>query len=61
MSRAPAKFTQADVARIIRAAKQEGAPYLDVSLPRGVTVRIPLTAESTTPLPTLDEQPEVVL
>lgn len=34
MSRCPAKFTQADVARAIRAAKQEGAPGIDV-LPDG--------------------------
>ena len=32
MSRCPAKFTQADVARAIRAAKQEGAPGIDVLL-----------------------------
>ena len=60
MSRAPAKFTQADIARLIKAARQAGAPYVDVFFPEAVTVRIPLT-ESTAEIPPLCEQPEVVL
>jgi hypothetical protein len=32
MSRRPANFTQADIARAIRAAKQEGAPEIEVRI-----------------------------
>jgi hypothetical protein len=40
VSRRPAKFSQADVARVLRAAKQEGAAGIDV-LPDG-TIRVVL-------------------
>ncbi|MBV9240393.1 MAG: hypothetical protein JO314_00145 [Acidobacteria bacterium] len=43
MSRTPAKTTQADVRRVLRAAKQERATYVDV-LPDG-TIRIALHGE----------------
>jgi hypothetical protein len=44
MSRTPARFTQADVARAIRAAKQAGAGAIEL-LPDG-TIRINLARES---------------
>lgn len=50
MSRTPARVTQADVARAIRAAKQTGAGAVRI-LPDG-TIRIDLQAES------LGEKPE---
>jgi hypothetical protein len=43
MSRTPARFTQADVARVIRAAKQAGAGSIEL-LPDG-TIRIYLAGE----------------
>jgi hypothetical protein len=43
MSRTPARFTQADVARVIRAAKQAGARSIEL-LPDG-TIRIHLAGE----------------
>lgn len=45
MSRTPARITQADVARAIRAAKQAGAGCVDV-MPDG-TIRISLSPAST--------------
>ena len=45
MSRVPARITQADVARAIRAAKQTGAGCVDV-MPDG-TIRISLSPSST--------------
>lgn len=45
MSRTPARVTQADVARAIRAAKQAGAGYVEV-LPDG-SIRISLSPSST--------------
>jgi hypothetical protein len=44
MSRRPASITQADVARIIRAAKQAGAPAVEIT--PGGTIRIVLAASS---------------
>jgi hypothetical protein len=43
MSRTPANFTQADIARSIRAAKQTGAGVVEL-LPDG-TIRITLTSD----------------
>jgi hypothetical protein len=42
MPRRPAQITQAEVARIIRAAKQAGAPEVVVKIGNEVSVRIPL-------------------
>ena len=42
MPRRPAQITQADVARIIRAAKQAGASEVVVKVGNEVSVRIPL-------------------
>lgn len=56
MSRTPARFTQADVARSIRAAKQAGAVAVELR-PDG-TIRIALSGEKTT---VETEREEVVL
>jgi hypothetical protein len=40
MSRTPANITQADVARVIRAAQQCGAGSIKVKLPSGATIEI---------------------
>jgi hypothetical protein len=61
MSRTPARFTQADVARSIRAAKQAGAVAVELR-PDG-TIRISLTPEAQgdrSHFP-LDDDSEVVL
>ena len=55
MSRTPARHTQADVARSIRAAKQAGA--VSVELRPDGTIRIVLSGEKTAE----PEQEEVVL
>lgn len=47
MSRTPAKFTQADVARAVRAAKQAGAFGVEL-LPDG-TIRVALSPLSPNP------------
>ena len=61
MSRVPAKVTQADVARAIRAAKQAGAGYVEI-LPDG-SIRIslsPSSPERNAP-PRIERKPVVVL
>jgi hypothetical protein len=45
MPRTPAKITQADVARIIRAAKQEGAPGVEITV-GGTVIWVPLSDKS---------------
>lgn len=40
MSRRPAHFTQADIARAIRAIKQTGAPFVTVEIMLDGTVRL---------------------
>ena len=61
MTRTPAKFTQADVARSIRAAKQAGAGAVRL-MPDG-TIRIDLQAETVAEKPQkqLEPEPEIVL
>lgn len=62
MSRRPARVTQADVARALRAAKQEGAAGVDV-LPDG-TIRLLLVAPEKgdhKPLRELAQGAEIVL
>jgi hypothetical protein len=54
MSRRAASFSQADVARTIRAAKQEGATAVEVVQRNGTTIRVllespPLAPESLDP------------
>ena len=58
MSRTPARFTQADVARTIRAAKQAGAGAVEL-LPDG-TIRIRLDGSEKPALPVGPDR-EVVL
>jgi hypothetical protein len=58
MSRTAARFTQADVARSIRAAKQAGARVVEL-LPDG-TIRICLGGEEKPPKP-VESDREVVL
>jgi hypothetical protein len=58
MSRTPARFTQADVARTIRAAKQAGAGAVEL-LPDG-TIRIRLD-EPEKPAQPVEPDREVVL
>lgn len=59
MSRRPATILQADVARIIRAAKQTGAAEVEVRLPKATIV---IRVSSTTLAETTTEAPvEVVL
>jgi len=45
MSRTPAKVTQADVARIIRAAKQAGASEVDVKIGGETVATVKLSTE----------------
>lgn len=45
MSRAAARFTQADVSRAIRAAKQNGAPIVEIK-PDG-TIQVIVSPQST--------------
>jgi len=58
MSRTPARFTQADVARTIRAAKQAGAGAVEL-LPNG-TIRICLDGPEKVAR-SVEPDPEVVL
>jgi hypothetical protein len=59
MSRRPASITQADVARVIRAAKQSGAAEVIVKIgEQSLTVRL---TPSTDANKTLEEAKEVVL
>lgn len=59
MSRRPATITQADVARIIRAAKQAGASTVEV--PVGDKVVVVRIGPSTAPETALAESEEIVL
>ena len=50
MPRTPAQFTQADVARLICAAKQAGAAEIEVKLGSEVTATVRLTDVENSPL-----------
>jgi hypothetical protein len=58
MPRRPASFTQADIARLIRAARQAGVPWLEMEV-GGSKVRIPISPESVAR--TVDPEGEIVL
>lgn len=60
MPRTPAKFTQADVARIIRAARQAGASEVAVPIGNGPPVIVRLTP-STAPQESVADDKEIVL
>jgi hypothetical protein len=57
MPRRPASITQADIARVIRAAKQAGAPWVEIEI-GGHKVRIPVSSEAAA---TVDREREIVL
>lgn len=59
MSRRPATILQADVARIIRAAKQTGAAEVEVRVGKDTTAVVRF-APSTVPAPTAQDD-EIVL
>ena len=59
ISRRPAAFTQAEIARAIRAAKQAGAS--EVEIKRGVDSMIVRVNQSTSGEKTVDQPEEVVL
>jgi hypothetical protein len=60
MSRRPALFTQADVARVIRAAKQEGAAEIKVRIGEQSSVVVRLTPSTGQEAP-LEQRGEIVL
>jgi hypothetical protein len=59
MSRRPAHITQADIARAIRAAKQEGAAEVEVHGDNGS--RIIIRVKPTTPQNVVAEREEIIL
>jgi hypothetical protein len=61
MPRRPALLTQADVARVIRAAKQEGASEVEVRFGDKATIAIKLRPPSTESNSALEEAGEIVL
>lgn len=60
MSRRPAIVTQADIARVIRAAKQAGASEVEVKISDHATIVIRI-APSTADQSPLANAPEIVL
>lgn len=60
MSRRPATILQADVARIIRAAKQTGASEVEVRM-GNETSAVVRFAPSTVPVPTPHDDEEIIL
>ena len=61
MSRRPAHITQADIARAIRAAKQEGATEVEVRVGDNATITIRITAETRPDQVTLPKKRDFVL
>jgi hypothetical protein len=61
MPRRPALLTQADIARAIRAAKQEGAREVEVRVGDKATIIIKLGPPSTGANSALEENGEIVL
>lgn len=60
MSRGPAKITQADVGRVIRAAKKEGATEVEVRI-GDQTMFVIRLGTANTQAPPLEQKGEVVL
>lgn len=56
MPRRPARITQAEIERAIRAAKKTGATEIEVKIGEGASVRIPLIADQS-----VAESKEIVL
>jgi tRNA(Arg) A34 adenosine deaminase TadA len=61
MSRRPAHFTQADIARAIRAVQQTGAPFVAVELKPDGTVIVTQAREPPQAQDTVAEQHRVLL
>jgi hypothetical protein len=61
MSRTPASITQADIARVIRAAKQAGAHSVEVKNKDGHTVTVNLSTPADTNAATLVPSREIDL
>jgi hypothetical protein len=61
VSRTPANVTQADIARTIRAAKQAGAPAVEIKYADGTVIRVPLTDSVETADAPLAPVKEIVL
>lgn len=61
MPRRPASFTQADVARVIRAAKQAGAYSVEVKTKDGQSVIVHLSTPDDTDAATLVPSKEIIL
>jgi len=45
----PATLHQADIARAIRAAKDAGLKMVEIAMPGGTVIRLPLTADTEIP------------
>jgi hypothetical protein len=56
-----AKFTQADLSRLIRAARKEGASVARVTMPDGTEFKIDLSPQSTEREKQVEPKREVVL
>jgi diphthamide synthase subunit DPH2 len=61
MSRTPARVTQADIARTIRAARQAGARTVEVKFPDGTTLSVKLDDSAEITGGPLAAQREIVL
>jgi hypothetical protein len=61
MSRRPATFTQADVARVIRAAKQAGAEAVEVQIGGDAKVVVRLAPSTGEAQVTLAQSKEIIL
>jgi hypothetical protein len=60
MSRRPASFTQADVARAMRAARQAGAAFVEVRI-GDVTLTVDLTSSTAADDRAVETRREVIL
>jgi hypothetical protein len=61
MPRRPANLTQADIARVIRAAKQAGAAGVEVRIGAGGAVIVVHILPTETQAPNLEQLGEIVL
>jgi hypothetical protein len=61
MSRRPAHFTQADIARAIRALRETGAPFVAVEMRPDGTVRVTPASEPAKALDVVAERQDVLL
>jgi len=61
VARTPAKVTQADIARAIRAAKQAGAAEVEVRIGDRSAIVIRISPSTGTGVPGLEQSAEIVL